>query len=66
MTTGNKIILFLFFIISLSIGLLNITIVFLSDYNNISIYVFVAAVSFFLCSHINDELLSHEESNEYE
>jgi len=66
MTRGNKIMIIFFILISFSLGILNTTLLFFSDYHNIGLSLFVAICSFLLCSVMNDELLIHEESSEYE
>jgi len=66
MTIGTKIMMILFLIISFSLGLVNVAVIFLSDNHNIGASIFVAISSFFLCGEINNEILINEESKEYE
>jgi hypothetical protein len=66
MTRANKIMIIFFILISFSLGIENTILIFLSDYHNVGLSLFVATCSFLLCGVMNDELLIHEESSEYE
>lgn len=66
MTVGTKIMMIFFLLISFSLGILNASIVIVSEYQNTRLYFVVAIISFILSDSINNELINNEESKEYE
>lgn len=66
MTVGTKIMMIFFLLISFSLGIVNASIVIVSEYQNTRLYFVVAIISFILSDSINNDLINNEESREYE